>query len=155
MELKDNIKRFRELKGLSVPALAKAIGAGKQSVYDWEAGKYEPSPDNIDQLVRVLEVKKKDLFDENPTSDWNANNNKEKMNAEEIYRNLVESNSEYRLIPKIILDQYEIIPKRELEERAEIVRVALAAKNDVIAELKKEISDLRAAKQVHVPAQQA
>lgn len=77
-----------------------------------------------------------------------------KINPEEVYRNLVESNTEYRLIPKIILDQYEIIPKRELEERAEIVRIALAAKNDVIAELKKEISDLRA-KEVAMPAKQA
>lgn len=96
---------------------------------------------------------KGDIYVSKPTQDLKPNGNKEKMAPEEIYRNLVESNSEYRLIPKIILDQYEIIPKRELEERAEIVRIAIAAKNDVIAELKKEISDLRA-KEVAMPAKQ-
>lgn len=76
------------------------------------------------------------------TSVDKASDNKEKP-PESIYRDLVESNSEYRLVPKIILDNYEIIPKRELEERAAIVREALDAKNYAIAQLEKEIASLR------------
>jgi transcriptional regulator with XRE-family HTH domain len=119
MDLKDNIKRFRELKGKSVPALAKELGVGKQSVYDWEAGKYEPSPDNIDQLCRVLDVKRKDLFDENPTPVDKAGDNNKNADPEldKVLEHLMEGNSQYILMNReLIFERYRLVSVEKIEE---------------------------------------
>lgn len=155
----DKILRVNKLNINSPSGLEQAVKASVGAINKYYAKDEEPGEGTIKKILDLPGLNKEwwetgegEVF---ITPVKKPSDNKEKMNPEEVYRNLVESNTEYRLIPKIILDQYEIIPKRELEERAEIVRVALAAKNDVIAELKKEISELRASRQVHVPAQQA
>jgi len=156
MAIGDNIKRIRELRKMSVQQLADKMGKGKQNIYNWESGDTEPELESIKLLSKALDVPINELTGENPTSvDKPSDNNGKAAAPEEVYRNLVESNSEYRLVPKVIFDNYEIVPKSELREKAEIVKIALKAKDDVINQLNKEIAELRAAKAVPAQPQHA
>lgn len=87
-----------------------------------------------------------------------STSSKEKT-PEEIYRDLVECRTDYRLVPKIILnEEYRIVLKSEIDSRDKILEIALSkseqlnatmqvvidAKNLLIAEYEKTISELRA-----------
>lgn len=51
------IVKYRELRGYSVPQLAKKMGINKQTIYAWEKGEYGVSEDNLDKLSNALGVK--------------------------------------------------------------------------------------------------
>lgn len=119
MSLADNIKKFRELRNIKVQQLADKIGAKKQSVYDWEKGKYAPGPDNLDLLAKALDVEIKDFY-----GDGNLNEKQEKMNVMDIsesiqketwYAELIEKNEVYALIPKTVLRDYKMVPDKVID----------------------------------------
>lgn len=60
------IKAARQNKGLSQEALADAIGVHRQSIADWETGRYVPSGSNLSKLCKVLKVKPASLIIEKP-----------------------------------------------------------------------------------------
>jgi hypothetical protein len=47
--------------------------------------------------------------------------------ADQFYRNLIENNSEYRLVPKKLFDDYDILPKKETESRSKVMEVVTKA----------------------------
>lgn len=70
-----------------------------------------------------------------------------------VYRDLVEANTEYRLVPKKILDDYDMLPKKELENRNKMMEIVTQAMDEakdaliekyeiVIAGLKQRIERL-------------
>ena|SRR5690606_9711416 len=67
MPLSDNIKRLRRLRKISVKDLADQLSVSRQTIYDWESGKFEPSPANIDKLAEVLGVDRTAFYDEDVT----------------------------------------------------------------------------------------
>lgn len=68
---------------------------------------------------------------------------------ESVYRDLIEKNTEYRLIPKTILDEeYRIILKSEIDLNQQMLKDLLDAKNELIKELKQEIAVLRSTQRV-------
>lgn len=147
MPLADNIKKFRELRDMNIPQLADKIGAKKQSVYDWEKGKYAPGKEYIDLLAKVLGVEVKDFYGDGEVMTDKSGAVEGLQHApESVYRDLIEKNTEYRLIPKTILDEeYRIILKSEIELKEQMLKNLLDAKNDLIEQLKQEISELRLA----------
>jgi hypothetical protein len=88
----------------------------------------------------------------NITSVEKTHDNKGKLVPEEVYRDLVESNSEYRLVPKVIMDDYEIVPKSHVDVTNKRVQEIIDAKNDLIKELRDEIADLKASRSIPEPA---
>jgi hypothetical protein len=56
-----------------------------------------------------------------------------------FYRRLIEENTEYRLMPKKILDDYDIVPKKESDSRSKVIDIITAAKDDVIRQQSKLI----------------
>lgn len=52
----DNIRRTRQEKGLSQEELAQAIGATKSAISRYEAGKRQPSYDQLESLADALDV---------------------------------------------------------------------------------------------------
>ena len=52
----DRIKAARLAKGMSGDDLARAIGASRQTVSNWERGVYTPSRDNIFALSKALDI---------------------------------------------------------------------------------------------------
>lgn len=56
------IVKHRKRRGLSLPALAEAVGASKSKVYYWETGEYLPKADQLQPLAEALDVAYEDLF---------------------------------------------------------------------------------------------
>ena len=63
----DRIKATRLAKGMSGDDLARAIGASRQTVSNWERGIYTPSRDNIFALADTLGVTPETLMKEETT----------------------------------------------------------------------------------------
>lgn len=60
----DRIKSARLAKGMSGDDLARAIGASRQTVSNWERGVYTPSRDNIFALSDALGITPEALMKE-------------------------------------------------------------------------------------------
>ncbi len=70
MKLSDKIRILRKARGLSQEEFGYSIsettdGVSRQTVSDWENGKFEPKLDNIRDIARVLKVSFDVLLDEN------------------------------------------------------------------------------------------
>lgn len=66
---------------------------------------------------------------------------------EDIYRDLVEANSEYRLVPKVILEgKYVMVLENQIGKTEEALWETIRAKNDLIKDLKDEIAMYRASR---------
>lgn len=63
MNFSDNLKKYRNLKGLSQKNLANLIGVSQTAVYSWEKGKMLPKLEQLSNLARVLDVSVIDLID--------------------------------------------------------------------------------------------
>lgn len=63
----DRIKSARLAKGMSGDDLARAIGASRQTVSNWERGVYTPSRDNIFALSDALGITPEALMKEETT----------------------------------------------------------------------------------------
>jgi transcriptional regulator with XRE-family HTH domain len=64
-------RRIRELRlerRLSQAELAELAGVPRQRVGDWEAGRYLPSPESLEQLAAALEVEWWSLYAGNAVS---------------------------------------------------------------------------------------
>lgn len=61
--LKDSIKYFRKLKGISQIDLAKMLGISFKTVSHWESGYSEPSIEMLKRLKVVLDATYEELLD--------------------------------------------------------------------------------------------
>ena len=64
MNLSEKIKIIRKARGYSQEELGDKVGVSRQTVSDWEKGKFEPTLDSIRWLADVLEVSFDALLDE-------------------------------------------------------------------------------------------
>ena len=70
MKLSDKIRILRKARGLSQEQLGYSLsrvnkdGISRQTVSDWENGKFEPKLENIRDLAEVLNVSFDTLLDE-------------------------------------------------------------------------------------------
>jgi len=62
MDFTANMKRYREGCGLTQAELAERIDVAQATVQRWEAGKREPSHDDLVKIAKVLEIAVADLF---------------------------------------------------------------------------------------------
>ena len=64
-----NMKKYRQILGISQIALAEKIGCSTTLIGNIEIGKRFPSANNINRIAKALEVKVSDLFaDQEPES---------------------------------------------------------------------------------------
>jgi transcriptional regulator with XRE-family HTH domain len=144
MALGDKIKHFRELRGLSVQELADKMDTGKQNIYNWEDGTTIPSIPNLTALALALEVPISVLLEQNNTYGQNLNQSKELVEQQPaVLQALVDGNSTYRLVPNALLEgRYTIMHEDERKNKNDLLWVGLYAKNDLIAQLKRDIQKL-------------
>lgn len=57
-----NIKKYRELKGLTQKQLADAVGKTKNVISNWENGLNRPDADTIEYLLYALDVDAKQII---------------------------------------------------------------------------------------------
>lgn len=58
----DTLRSLRITQGLTQKALAEKIGVSPITVFQWEHGKYHPTPSIVPKLAEALKVTPKQLF---------------------------------------------------------------------------------------------
>lgn len=129
---------LEEKLGKSLNVLAVAAGISNKTADDWSDNQIENPTRTVKDFLRHYRIRMQwwqtgegDVFEKNGTyvkSPMETPKN-EKV-PEEIYRDLVEANSDYRLIPKAILDDYDILPKKEMENRNKMMDLVTKAMNE-------------------------
>jgi len=89
-----NIKKYREVKGLTQKQLADAIGKSKNVISNWENGLNKPDPDTIELLLGIFEV------DANTFLGWN-NPEQLKSDAEELANKIITNDKIKKVLPLI------------------------------------------------------
>lgn len=72
----ENLKKFREKKGLTKEELGARVGVSGVTIGYWEAGRNEPRMGKVDHIAKILDVTIDDLLFEN-TFDFNEIHNRE------------------------------------------------------------------------------
>lgn len=136
------IKHHRINKKLTQEQLGAIMGITRVQMTGWEGKEsVKLTKQELEALAGALGVKTNDLTN---VSRETSEPDSISKDSETIYRDLIEKNTEYRLIPKTILDEeYRIILKSEIELKEQMLKDLLDAKNDLIKELKQEIADLK------------
>jgi transcriptional regulator with XRE-family HTH domain len=142
-ELAETIKELREAKGTQTAVADKLKAAGlritSQQLGKYESGEYKPKIDFYDTWFQVYgedikEIQKGNVQRnvsrgaEKPTPVQKIGDNK--INEEDVYRNIVEGRTDYLLIHKSVLrEQYRLVPleqfardEKELERRDEQIK---------------------------------
>ena len=104
MKLSDKIRILRKARGLSQEELGYQLsgdGVSRQTVSDWENGKFEPKLDNIRELADALNVSFDALLDE--SIDLNDEDTLQKvlLNKNDSKKNVVETNFKYQIYPYV------------------------------------------------------
>jgi transcriptional regulator with XRE-family HTH domain len=169
-----NYKKIRVFTGKEPKDVVKGTRISKQNISAWENEKNNPGPEFLDLLAEYFKVpvetfSVKDLTDDylknifsgaKSTQMPKADDNNGKMD-EAVWEH-IEKSEKYTVVPTIILDKYEILSNREIESRENTLqevratmKIAIAAKDQVIAVLNEEIAELREKLKNLAPAQKA
>jgi hypothetical protein len=157
MTFKDRIDRLLEIKELdklSINKIEKALGVDGTIYKGIKDSKYIPNSELVSEIVRIYNLKKSwwdnpvsnnpdDIYEKKLTDMPKPNENKEKT-ADEVYRDIVEGNTEYILIPRSVLqEKYRLVSIEKLEEDREnwkkdkaVIDRLLTMYEDLAAEMK-------------------
>lgn len=92
--LGSNIKKYRELKGLTQKQLAEAVGKTKNVISNWENGLNKPDADTIEVLLYILEV------DANTLLSWD-NPEQIKNDAADLANKILTNEKIAKMLPKL------------------------------------------------------
>ena len=76
-----NMKKYRQILGISQVALAEKVGCSTTLIGNIEIGKRFPSADNINRIAKALEVKVSDLFSEQEPESMKVMTSKKELKA--------------------------------------------------------------------------
>lgn len=93
--LGDNIKKYRDLKGLTQKQLADAIGKSKNVISNWENGLNKPDADMIELLLNILDI------DANTLLGWDSPEQL-KADAEALAEKILTSQKAKNLIQLVV-----------------------------------------------------
>lgn len=130
--------------------IARQLGHGitSQRLGQYANGISKPKVDFYDRWKEVFGEDLKELvesgFEKNVSHETqNEKNPAQSEVPESIYRDLVEGNSEYKLVPKTILqEEYRIMLLSEIEYRNTLTNKALESRDRMINVLENRISEL-------------
>lgn len=111
-----NLKRLREIKGVSQAGLAKAIGVGVSTVGMWENGKNKPDSKNLEKLADFFEVSVSELYADETMGKHTSNPRFDGMDVEEMV-DFLANNEKGRVLMSIAKDA----TKEDLEQIVRIV----------------------------------
>lgn len=146
MALKDNIKRFRVLRNLSVQELADKMTIGKANIYNWESGTNKPDIDSLTALSKALDTSINDLLGEDITPVQKGSDNTEIPLGEDKpikLDDIIEGNSHYSIVPNTLISgEYRMILDRDITWRMEIITSLMDAKNETIRDLRARLEKM-------------
>ncbi len=102
MDLSEKIKIVRKARGYSQEELGDKVGVSRQTVSDWEKGKFEPTLESIRCLAQVLEVSFDTLLDEDIDLNDKRQLNIALKNLSEEMKEKVNNSFRYRIQEYIV-----------------------------------------------------
>ena len=78
MKLSDNIRRIRRKRDITQAELGEALNVRQTTIANWEAGRSEPSAENIAVIAKVLDCSISELFGERAVETVNVDGLDEK-----------------------------------------------------------------------------
>jgi hypothetical protein len=146
MDFKEKIDKILEIKGIKIWKLGddanmrSTLEKAYKDNREMTDRKTENFLQNLGINKRWWETGEGEIFQEDIETDMHPNDRV----PEEVYRNLVETNTEYMLVPKTILnEEYRILLSSEIEHRKKLLEEVIESKNNLIEQLKNEIKELR------------
>jgi hypothetical protein len=135
---------------LSVTKLEEKGGVGNGTLKTWKSNTLDFSSNVLKSFKEKLGINEAwwksgegEVFI-TPASKSTDSNQSEKK-AEDVYRDWLESKTDYLLIPKTVLSgEYRMMLNSEIESKEKMLWQVIEAKNYAIAQLEKEIAELRA-----------
>lgn len=70
MAFSDNLKTIREFRGKKPMDVVRETGIAKAKYYAYEAGRYEPGPEIVDDLAKYFSVKRTLFYEKSLTPDY-------------------------------------------------------------------------------------
>lgn len=106
MNQSDTIKGYREKKGFTQAELAEKMGRTRQTIISWEKGKSHPDAAEVKTLSKLFGVDEEQI-------DCDDSGN----NTETVYKDIVEGNTEYILIPRAVLqEKYRLVSLEQIQK---------------------------------------
>jgi transcriptional regulator with XRE-family HTH domain len=136
------ISDFIARNGGNMAEIGRKLGISKQRLGDYAAGNYKPKADFYD---KVKEVFGEDLQQGVKKAGQNVSRG---TSSGEMYRAFFEEQTDYLVMPKIMIEEYELVPKAEQEAKRKLIEEALSASKDLISLLKKNVEDLMKAQEL-------
>jgi transcriptional regulator with XRE-family HTH domain len=144
----------RKAAKLSQEDVADKIGASRQTVNIWEKREeIEITPEQGAKIAKAFKINIDDLTND-ATSVEMVGKPKPVLSIHEdtgdLYRKFFQQHTteDYVLVPRVIVETYEIIPKAEQEAKRKLVEDAMEQQRDFISMLKKNLEDLRKAQEL-------
>lgn len=117
MGISENLKRLREIYGLTQQDLADIAGVTNKSVSAWELGNKEPRMGAVEKIAKRFGLKKSNLIEENGMDNIHISEpdvkNREVPTAAPLYGHIAAGNpsemievEEYIDIPQVLLDRH-------------------------------------------------
>jgi transcriptional regulator with XRE-family HTH domain len=140
------LREHRKALRLSQEVIAEKMGVTRATANNWEH-KVEISM-NGEEATRLAKLLKASMDDLTVDHTQPEGKIPEKVplgqyDAGNMYRQFFEDQTDYLVIPRIMFEDYEIVPKSEQDAKRKLVEEALASQKDFIAMLKNNLEDLR------------
>jgi hypothetical protein len=146
----DNILKTNKLGINSIFGLEAFVKAGAGAISKPLNRGEEPGLGTIKKLREGLPGLSQDWWDTGKGSPFKENSTaaiKSSDNMKSTKLDIEEANPDYFLVPKTMVQgEYRLELMSEIQERANLWREALASKNELIKQLKEEITELRSVK---------
>lgn len=158
MTFREKIDKVLIIKGIKLYKLAEISGLGNTLEKAYEENR--PMRDSTtDKFLQNLGIRKEwwedekgEVFEENSTAAIKSTGSKEKRSAEDTYRDWLESKTDYLLVPKTVLSgEYRMMLNSEIESKEKMLWQVIEAKNYAIAQLEREIAELRSGQRIMHP----
>jgi DNA-binding XRE family transcriptional regulator len=138
--------QHRKAAKMSQEDIADKIGASRQTINIWEKREeIELTPDQAGKLTKVLKVSIDDLTSDQTPEKPVMKDKPSQYDAGNMYRQFFEEQTDYLVIPRVMFEDYEIVPKAEQEAKRQMFLASIEQHQDYVNMLKKNLEDLRRA----------
>jgi hypothetical protein len=149
MTLKDKIKKILKTNelGISTPSsLETFIGASQGSITTPMRENGNLGPSLTKKLYEKIRVNP-EWWETGEGEPIIPNGTKNSMVKESFYRDLIENNQEYSLIPRAVLTDYKIVPEKIIDmiysDKEELKNALISKYEMIISNMEREVNNLR------------
>jgi transcriptional regulator with XRE-family HTH domain len=141
--LADRLNEFKKKNRITWEGFAEKLGEKHSTLMAYATGKRQPKGEFYTNFEKVYGFDIGQYEDKSGTNVLHEPANK--YDAGNMYRQFFEEQTDYLVIPKIMFEDYEIVPKAEQDAKRQMYLNTIEQHNEYIELAKKNLEDLRRA----------